>query len=151
MRSILRFVNHRLRQMPYGLRVLTKVLLLFAFVFPVIAIISILMHGGSTYYSIGDKQVTYDEFTRKSGFLQSFLTGIYCATLVYGFVHATRWSRPLCFLPFTMSFIYGLFHPQPPPSPTLNYVMLICQVTLLAWYLYYRQTVKDYYAKIVQS
>jgi hypothetical protein len=135
--------------MPYGLRVLSKVLLVFAFVLPILAVILLLTHGAHFQFFINGKQVTYDEFMRQRGFFHLFLFGIFCAILVYGFLHASRWSRPMCFLPLAVQFILSLFHPQPPLSVALrNYLILICEVTLLAWYLFYRGTVKNYYSRM---
>ncbi len=149
MRNITHFVSSRLQQMPYGLRVVSKVLLIFAFVFPIFTLILLLAHGQHSHFVINGKQVTYEEFLHRGGFLQFFLIGIYSAILVYGFLHASRWSRPLCFLPFAISLFLAVFHSSQAPLATAlyGYLSLICSAALLSWYLFYRQTVRDYYAR----
>lgn len=77
-----------------------------------------------------------------------FLIGIYSAILVYGFLHAHRWSRPLCFLPFAISLAMALIRP---PS-SLGLVLYACSgpslaVALLVWYLFFHQPVRNYFAK----
>ncbi|HEY1716846.1 MAG TPA: hypothetical protein VGH42_00965 [Verrucomicrobiae bacterium] len=105
MRRIVNFASDRLQQMPYGLRVVSKVLLTFAFVFPIFTLLLILPHGSNAHYSINGTPVTYDEFLKRGHFSVFFLIGIYSGILVYGFICASRWSRPFCFFPFAVSLI----------------------------------------------
>ena len=135
--------------MPYGLRVVSKVLLTFAFVIPAITLILLFAHGQNSHFVIDGKQVTYEEFLHRGGFFQFFLIGIYSAILAYGFLSAARWSRPLCFLPFVVSFILAFTH-QPPPLviAICDYSSLVMSVALFVWYLFYRRSVRDYYSKI---
>ena len=145
MRAIIGFVSRRLQQMPYGLRVLTKVLLIFAFIFPIVTVISLLSHGSHFYFVISGKQVTYDEFLRRGGFLTFFLIGIYCAILVFGFLRASGWSRPLLLLPPVASPIFAVIYHH--VVPFYNYLISLFGIALLVWYLFFRQTVRDYYAR----
>jgi len=148
MRSIIHFVSSRLQQMPYGLRIVSRVLLIFAFVFPIFTLLLVLPHGRDVHYSINGTPVTYDEFLRRGHFVPFFLIGIYSGILAYGFIRASRWSRPICFLPFFMLFITGIIYHQPPLAVALyDCLILVLQVTLLGWYLFYRQSVRDYYVK----
>ena len=149
MRSIINFVSSRLQQMPYGLRVVSRVLLIFAFFFPIFTVLLVLPLGRHAHYSINGTPVTYDEFLRRGHFLPFFLIGIYSGILAYGLIRASRWSRPCCFLPIAVSFIMAFIHHQPPLAVALyDYLSLILTVALLAWYLFFRQTVRDYYAKV---
>ncbi|MGA2281564.1 MAG: hypothetical protein ABSG80_14820 [Verrucomicrobiota bacterium] len=146
MRAILDFVNGRLQQMPRGLSVLTNAFLLFAVLFPVVTLLLLVAHGHDSYFVINGTQVTYDEFWRRGGFWTFLLVGIYCAVLVYGFLHASRWSRPLFLLPCVVGPILAVIYHH--TTLTLyNYLSGLFGTALLVWYLYFRQTVRDYYAK----
>jgi hypothetical protein len=149
MRSIIHFVSSRLQQMPYGLRVASRVHLGFAFGFPIMALLFMLPHGQNAHYLINGTPVTYDEFLRHVPFRLFFLFGIYSGILTYGLIRATNWSRPLCFLPFAISFILALIYRQPPLAVALcNSLSPVLIMAFLAWYLFYRQSVRDYYAMI---
>jgi len=148
MRSILHFVCSRLQQMPNGLRVVSKVLLTFAFVFPIFTLLLVMPHGRDAHYSINGTPVTYDEFLRHGHFVPFFLIGIYSGILAYGFIRASRWSRPFCFLPFIVSFITAIiYHPPPLAVVLYNCVSLVLTAAILGWYLFFRQSVRDYYDK----
>lgn len=148
-RRITHFVSSRLQQMPYGLRVVSRVLITFAFIFPTTTLIMLLAHGKYSHFVINGKQVSYEEFVQRGGFLFLFIIGIYSIILVYGLLRASSWSRPLCFLPFVVSLILAIFHGQPPLSVALRYYLsLACGISILVWYLFYRRTVTDYYAKM---
>ncbi|HEY1788381.1 MAG TPA: hypothetical protein VGJ73_09515 [Verrucomicrobiae bacterium] len=147
MRKIIQFVNARLQQMPYGLRLISNLSLLFTFIVPAIVVITLLAHGQYSRFEINGRQVTYEQFWQGGGFLAAFLFGIYCALLAYGLLRASRWSRPLCLLPPVVFSILILFHRQPSPAVALyNCLGLACEAALLVWYLFYRRTVRDYYA-----
>ena len=146
MRAILNFVNGRLEQMPRGLSVLANVLLLFAVLFPVLTVLMLVLHGYSSHFVMNGKQVSYEEFWQRGGFLTFFLIGIYCAVVVYGLLRASRWSRPLLLLPWVAGPILAVIHHH--TTLTLyNYLSGLFSAALLVWYLYFRQTVRDYYAK----
>jgi hypothetical protein len=148
MRTIINFVSHRLQEMPFGLRIVSKVLLVFAFVFPIFTLLLVLPYGRGIHYSVNGASVTYDEFLRRGHFIPFVFIGIYSGILACGFIRAARWSRPLCFLPFAVSFILAFIHHQPPLTVAVyDYLSLSLLVALLAWYLFFRQTVRDYYAK----
>jgi hypothetical protein len=147
MRGIIHFVNSRLQQMPRGLSVLTNVLLLFAVLFPLLTLLLLVAHGRDSHFVINGTQVTYDDFGRRGGFLTFFLIGVYCAVLVYGFLHASCWSRPLLLLPFIVSPILTFIRYHGTLAP-YNYLISFLAIALLVWYLFFRQTVRDYYAKI---
>ena len=148
MRSIIHFVSSRLQQMPYGLRVVSKILLTFAFVFPIFTLLLVLPHGRDAHYSINGTPVTYDEFLRRGHFLPFFFIGIYSGILAFGFIRASRWSRPFCFLPLVVSFIMALAHHQPSFAVALyDYSSLVLSVALFVWYLFFRQSVRDYYSR----
>jgi hypothetical protein len=122
--------------------VLTKVLLTFAVLFPVV---SLLAHGRDSYFIINGDHVSYDEFRRRGGFLALFLIGVCCAVLAYGLLHASRWSRPLLLLPAVASLVLVVIRHHTAPLPLYNYLSSLPAIILLAWYLFYRQTVKNYY------
>src|SRR5215472_3886454 len=141
---IINFVSNRLQQMPYGLRVVSRVLLGFAILIPIMTVLSMLS-GNHGHYSINGKSVSYDEFFHRGGFVMCFLIGIYCAVLVYGFLCAHRWSRLLCFLPLAISLALALIHPPPSPGLALyTWVSLSLAVAFLVWYLFFHQPVKNY-------
>src|SRR5450432_3693227 len=132
MRSIIHFVSSRLQQMPYGLRVVSRVLLTFAFVFPIFTLLLVLPLGRGVHYSINGTPVTYDEFLRRSHFLSFFLVGICSGILAYGFIRASRWSRPVCFLPFVVSFITAFIYHKPSLAAALyDCLSLVLTVALL--------------------
>lgn len=145
------FASNQLRQMPYGLRVLSRVHLWFAFLFPASTLILLLMHGPNSpfSFSVGGKHVTYEEFLRSGGFLWFFLFGIYSGVLAFGFLRATRWSRPLCFLPTFVWLFATILHPKRLFSIAVyHYLIFACEVGLLVWYLFFRRTVRDYFARM---
>lgn len=137
--------------MPYGLRVVSRVLLGFALVIPPTAVITLLTHGQFSHFVINDKQVSYDEFLRRGGFLVVFFIWIFSAVLAFGFLRAASWSRPLCFFPFVVMFVMVIWRRQTTLSAALyDFLVLGCEVAILVWYLFFRQTVKDYYGKTQQ-
>jgi surface polysaccharide O-acyltransferase-like enzyme len=150
MRAILNYVNGRLQQMPRGLSVLTNVLLLFAVLFPVITLLILVgAHNHDARFIIDGRQATYDEFWRRNGYLSYlpfFIIGIYSGILAYGFLHASRWSRPLLVLPFIVSFVLDVIYHHATLA-FYRYLSPLLFITLLVWYLFFRQTVGDYYAK----
>jgi predicted membrane-bound spermidine synthase len=145
MHAILDYVNRRLQQMPHGLSVLTNVFLLFAFLSPAFTLVCLLAYVLGNH-SISGVQVSYSEFWRRMHLLTFFGLGIYSAVLAFGFLHATRWSRPLLLLPFVCSPILGVIH-RSSTFTLYNYVSALFTIILFAWYLFFRQTVRDYYAK----
>ena len=146
MRAILNFVNRRLEQMPRALAVLASVLLLFAVLFPVGTVLLLVLHGYDSHFVMNGKQVPYDEFWRRGGFLTSFIIGIYCAALVYGLLRASRWSRLLLVFPFIVSFVLDVIYNHATLA-FYRYLSPLLFITLLVWYLFFRQTVRDYYAR----
>jgi surface polysaccharide O-acyltransferase-like enzyme len=144
---LIQFVNNRLQQMPYGLRVVSRVFIAFAILFPVITILSILPYGQNAHYSINGTSVTYNEFLKRGTFLPFFLIGIYSGILACGLIRVSRWSRPLCLLPFIVAFISCFFQKQPSLAvAAADYLIQVLMITLLTWYLFFRQPVKDYFA-----
>jgi succinate dehydrogenase hydrophobic anchor subunit len=145
MRAILDYLNRRLQQMPRGLSVLTNVFLLFAFLLPAFTLLCLLAYALGTH-SVNGVQLSYSEFWRHMRLFTFFGFGIYFAVLAFGLLHATRWSRPLLLLPWVVGPILAVIHHH--AKLTLyNYLSGLFSTALLVWYLYFRQTVRDYYAK----
>ena len=116
--EFMNFVTRRLRDMPNGLAWLTRIHM----VLPVVALL-----------------IVYQEFGR---YLVPFiLVCIYSVAAVYGFLHASRWSRPVIVLSYA---IPPIFRHEMPASGYLSWIMI---AGILAWYLYFSQAVRDYYAK----
>jgi len=152
MREFMHFVNVRLQKMPRGLAVFTKVFLIFAAIFPVLTLLLTLLplldHGHYIHYTMNGTEVTYDEFARRSGFVWFVLVGFFCGVTAYGLLHASRWSRPLVVLPVATSPVFAVWvviqHHRPlSPAP---FFISFFTLALVIWYLYFRQTVRDYFA-----
>jgi hypothetical protein len=131
--------------MPYGLRLLTRLFITFAILFPIFALVFLLAYALGNH-SINGVQVSYSEFWQRMNLLTLFGSGVYSAILSYGFLHASPWSRPLCLLPVVVSSILAVIH-RYSALTIYNYLNFICFMAILTLYLYFRQTVRDYYAK----
>ena len=138
--SPMSFIRDRLQQMPYWLRIVSRVFLTFAFVFPVFALL-IAVFGKS---NLAGKEVSQNNFFDA---LLILLMGIFFGVLVYGFVHATRWVRPLCFLLVLTPYLDALAdHLSLIHIRMLFYLNSAAWLALVTWYLYFYQPVKDYFA-----
>jgi hypothetical protein len=145
MRRILHFVNSQLQQMPRGLSVLTRVFLVFAIIIPVIILLTVAAQGRYSYFVLNGRQVSYQEFWRDGGLLTFLIIAIYSAILVYGFLHASRWSRPLLLLPFIALPIWGMFRHA--TFSLYGALSSVFTIAILVWYLFFRRTVRDYYRR----
>jgi hypothetical protein len=145
MRRIIDFVKSRLRQMPRGLEILTKLSILYAVIVLVFPILMFLSPGpGAQFGSNGPPN--FEEFKQPGGILWLFILDIFAVANVYGLLHASRWSRPLILSCFVLLPIIGAVHHAAFSIP--NCVYLVLTAGVLVWYLYFRQTVEDYYAGI---
>jgi len=144
MRSLIHFVNGRLAQMPRGLAVLTKVFFLFAVLLPIFAILILVSSGQGSRFTINGSPVSYDEFRRRAGLTSPFILAIYSAVNAYGLIHASRWSRPLLLVSAVSLPVLAVIH-----HATFSIADDLSQaltIGLIGWYLFFRQTVRDYYA-----
>jgi hypothetical protein len=133
--------------MPRGLSLLTNLFLLFAFIFPAFSLICLLSYALGNH-SINGVQLSFGDFWRRMQLLIPFGVGIYSALIAYGFLRATRWSRPLFVLPCVASLVLGVIH-----YTTLTLygcLSSLVGVALPVWYLFFRHTVRDYYARAQQ-
>jgi hypothetical protein len=145
MRAIINYLNGRLQQMPRGLSLLTNLLMLFAFLFPVLTILTLTLPVSNSHFVINGAQVTRDEFLRRDGFLPFLCVGVYCGVAAYGLLHASRWSRPLLLLPPVAGSVLAVIR----HSTTMTVYNCMSSVIIIAlgvWYLFFRQTVRDYFA-----
>jgi hypothetical protein len=99
-----------------------------------------------SHYVINGTQVTRDEFLIRGGFLTMFCIGVYCGVAAYGLLHASRWSRPLLLLPPVAGPILAVIR-HSTTMTVYNYMSSVIIIALWVWYLFFRQTVKDYFAK----
>jgi hypothetical protein len=114
----MKFVIRRLRAMPNGLAWITRIHM----VLPIVALL-----------------IVYQDFLH---YLALFIfTCVYSVAVVYGFLHASRWSRPVILLSYA---IPPFFRHEMTVSGYLSWILT---AGILAWYLYFWQTVRDYYAK----
>ena len=72
------------------------------------------------------------------------------AVLVYGFLLATRWSRPLLMLYLALGSIWAIFQHHATYS-LLDYLGLLATDGFILWILYFRRDVRDYYARARES
>lgn len=111
--------------MPYGLRLLTG----FCVFEPILAL---------GFYVRDDPQVHV-------GLSEVSLIAICCAVFVYGFMQAARWSRPLVMLCLVGTLILAIFQNHAGYSLADSLGRLFA-IGLIAWVLYFRHDVRDYYA-----
>ena len=138
MYDFIEFSIARMKQMPLGLRMLTLMALLFTLIAP-----AAFLPGGK----INDIRVSYSEWWRSGGGPVFLAVGITFAFVAYGFLRATRWSRPLCLLAVASPSIVALFQ-FPDVSDS---IFLLVIVSLIALYLFRRRTVRFYYERFSQQ
>jgi hypothetical protein len=136
-------VKSRLRQMPRGLAILTKLSILYAVVVFVFPILMFLSPGPGAQFG-GNSPPSFEEFKQRGDILWFCILDIFAVANVYGLLRATRWSRPLILSCFVLLPIIGAVRQTAFSIPNCVYLVLIAGV--LVWYLYFRQTVEDYYA-----
>ena len=95
------------------------------------------------FYFRGDSQVPV-------GLLKVSLIAIGSAVFVYGFLLATRWSRPLLVLYLLASSIWTIFQKHATYSFS-DYLGMLAGVGFIVWILYFRRDVRDYYARAHES
>jgi len=130
MRSVFTFISNRIKQMPFGIRLLS-VLCVFA---PIFAF---------GFYFRGDSEVPV-------GLPKVLLIAIGSAVFVYGFLQATRWSRPLLMLYLAVGSIWAIFQHHATYSFS-DYLGLLATDGFILWILYFRRDVRDYYARAHES
>jgi hypothetical protein len=130
MRSVIVYISSRLKRMPFGLHLLTG-LCVFA---PIFAL---------CFYIRGDLQVPV-------GLPKVLLIAIGSAVFVYGFLQATRWSRPLLMLYLAAGSTWAIFQHHATFSFS-DYLGLLATDGFIVWILYFRRDVRDYYARAHES
>jgi glucan phosphoethanolaminetransferase (alkaline phosphatase superfamily) len=118
----------RLKQMPFALHALTYICVfmpIFAFGF-------------------------YYRGELPGGLSEVLLLAIGSAVFVYGFLQATRWSRPLLILLLLVSSVWAIFEHHATYS-FLDYLGLLGTDGFIFWTLYFRRDVRDYYARANES
>jgi hypothetical protein len=128
MRSLFVHISGRLKQMPFGLRALTCICV-FVPIF------------GFGFYYRGELP---------GGLPKVLLTAIGSAVFIYGFLQATRWSRPLLILFLSVSSIWAIFEHHATYSFP-DYLGLLGTDGFIFWTLYLRRDVRDYYARTTES
>jgi hypothetical protein len=126
MRSLYAFIISRLKQMPFGIRLLSG-LCVFA---PIFAL---------GFYIRGDSQVPV-------GLSKVFLIAIGSAVFVYGFLCATRWSRPLLMFYLAVCSVWTIYQHHATYS-FADYWGLLATDGFIVWILYFRRDVRDYFAR----
>ena len=127
MRSLVDYIANRLKQMPSGIRLFSG-LCVFA---PIFAL---------SFYIRGDSQVPV-------GLPKVLLIAVVSAVFVYGFLLATRWSRPLLMLYLAAGSIWAIFQHHATYSFS-DYLGLLAGDGFIVWILYFRRDTRDYYAGI---
>jgi hypothetical protein len=130
MRAIFVFILSRLKQMPFGIRLLSG-LCVFA---PIFAF---------GFYIRGDSQVPV-------GLPKVLLIALFCAVFIYGFLQATRWSRPVVMLYLVGALIWAIIQNHAAYSVS-DYLGWLFTIGFVAWILYFRRDVRDYYARAHES
>jgi hypothetical protein len=126
MRAIFVFIVSRLKQMPFGIRLLSGLC-----VFTPILVFS--------FYIRGDSQVPV-------GLPKVLLIAIGSAVFAYGFLLATRWSRPLMMLYQAGALIWAVIQNHATYSLS-DYLGWLVTIGFIVWILYFRRDVRDYYAR----
>jgi hypothetical protein len=72
------------------------------------------------------------------------------AVFAYGFLRATRWSRPLLMLYLVIGSSWAIFMHHATYSFS-NYFALLVTDGFIVWILYFRRDVRDYYARMRES
>jgi hypothetical protein len=119
--------------------------MLFAFLLPVFTLLLLILPAPDSGYAINGAQVTRDEYLIRSGFLTMFCTGVYCGVVAYGLLYASRWSRPLLLLPPVVNLAFAVIRHHA-TATFYDYLSSVIIIALLIWYLFFRQTVRDYFA-----
>jgi hypothetical protein len=130
MRALFAFISNRIKQMPFGIRLLSG-LCVFA---PMFAF---------GFYFRGDSEVPVS-------LPKVLLIALGSAVLVYSFLLATRWSRPLVMLYLAASTIWTIFQHHATYSLS-DYLGLLATDGFIVWILYLRRDVRDYYARAHES
>jgi hypothetical protein len=130
MRSIFAFIISRLKKMPFGIRLLSG-LCVFA---PIFAL---------SFYIRDDLQAHVS-------LPKVLLIAFCCAVFIYGFLQATRWSRPLLMLYLVGALIWAIIQNHPAYSVS-DYLGWLFTIGFIAWILYFRRDVRDYYARAHES
>ena len=130
MRTFFSFIAGRIRQMPFGIRLLSG----FCVFVPIFAL---------GYYLRGDSQAPV-------GLPKVLLTAICCAIFGYGFLLATRWSRPLFMAYLAVASLWAIFQHHATYSFS-DYLGLFATDGFIVWILYLRRDVRDYYARAHES
>ncbi len=126
--------------MPRGLAMFTKVFLVFAFLFPPIFLLVLLSYPLGNHTIKGVPVFTFGEFWQRME-----------PSLALGFaVGVTRWwlkiRAGLVAHHFRTCVLFGfVIHHATSTAP--NYLFSLLSLAFFVWYLFFRQTVKDYYAR----
>ncbi|HEX9047475.1 MAG TPA: hypothetical protein VF988_10650 [Verrucomicrobiae bacterium] len=126
MRALFVFIISRVKQMPFGIRLLSG-LCVFA---PIFAL---------GFYVRGDSQVPV-------GLPKVLLIAVGSAVFIYGFMFATRWSRPLMMIYLGVALIWAIFQNHGTYSLS-DYLGWLFTIGFIAWILYFRHDVRDYYSR----
>ncbi|MFZ0826009.1 MAG: hypothetical protein WAO02_01170 [Verrucomicrobiia bacterium] len=132
MRSLFIFISNRVKQMPFGIRLLS-VLCVFAPTF-----------GLWLHFQSADGLPDY------VGLPKVLLIAICSAVFLYGFLLAARWSRPLLMLYLAVGSIWAIFQHHATYSFT-DYLGLLATDAFIVWILCFRRDVRDYYARAHES
>jgi hypothetical protein len=130
MRALFALIISRLKQMPFGIRLLSG-LCVFA---PIFAF---------GFYIRGDSEVPV-------GLPKVLLMATGSAVFVYGFLLATRWSRPLFISYLAVATIWAIIQHHATDSFS-DYLGMFASVAFIVWILYFRRDVRDYYARAHES
>ena len=130
MRSVFIYIGSRFKQMPLVLHAFTGLSLfmpIFAFGF----------------------YIRDDSHTQVS-LPKVLLITACCAAFIYGFLQATRWSRPLIVIWLVVASGWAMFQHRSTYSFS-DYAGLLLTNGFIVWILYFRREVRDYYARAHKS
>lgn len=124
MRPIFIYLRDRYKRMPVSIHGLT----LLCVCVPILAL---------GFYIRNDPPV-------RGGLPKVLLIAICSVVFIYGFLQATKWSRPLVVLLFVASSISAIFQNHATYS-ILNYMGFLIGNAFFVWTLYFRRDVREYY------
>ena len=137
MHELIAFIVERMKRMPFGLRVLTLHAMEFTLFVPFA-----FLPGGE----INGFKVAYRDWWLRGGGPLFIAVGVAFGVIAYGFLRATRWSRPL----YLIALASPLFVAPFLAVRVDDYIIAVCPVAVLGLYLFRRRTVCTYYAAFSQ-
>jgi hypothetical protein len=132
-------IKAAVQMMPAGLRTATFLCALFSIFAPV----SLLPFGT---YAVDGVPVSLAEFWQRGGGPIYFGFGVGSALLVYGFLRARRWSRPLFVIAILSLALPAVWFESAAWGEAIAASAALS--ALVFWYIYHRRTVREYFSRV---